>query len=182
MEHMGLIAVGAAIGSRLAIAAVLLHMAGHGLAKTVAFLSSGQILNRVGSTEILSVRGLAVRAPLLAATFGLAVVALLGFPPAALFASELGIARAGAIAGLGWAIAVAFLLALLAFAAIATRTGRMLLGPPPEPAQSAARPNRLSFAAAAPLVAGLLAVAALGITTEPFTELLSSAAAIVGAP
>src|SRR5262249_18160178 len=32
MEHMGLIALPAAIGSRLAIAALLLHMAGHGLA------------------------------------------------------------------------------------------------------------------------------------------------------
>jgi hydrogenase-4 component F len=180
MEHMGLIAVGAAIGSRLAIAAVLLHMAGHGLAKTVAFLGSGQILNHAGSTEIGAVRGLAARAPLLATTFGLAVFALLGFPPAALFASELGIARAGADAGLAWAIAAAFLLALLAFAAIAARTGRMLLGPPPEPVESADR-GRQSFAAAAPLFVGLLAVAALGITTQPFTELLSSAATIVGA-
>ncbi len=182
MEHMGLIAVGAAVGSRLAITGVLLHMAGHGLAKTVAFLGSGQILNDAGSTEIEAARGLAVRAPFLAATFGLAVVALLGFPPAALFASELSIARAGANAGLAWAIAAAFLLTLLAFAAIAGRTGRMLLGPPPEPASSKSVRHRPSFAAAAPLVAGLLAVTALGISTGPFTELLTAAATIVGAP
>jgi hydrogenase-4 component F len=183
MEHMGLIALGAAIGSRLAIAAVLLHMAGHGLAKTVAFLGTGHILHRHGSTEIAAVRGLATRAPLLAGTFGLAVLALLGFPPAALFASELGIARAGTIAGLGWAIAAAFLLALLAFAAVAARAGQMLLGPPPEPAQGPnAAAGSPSLATAAPLIAGLLAAAALGITTEPFTDLLNTAATIVGAP
>ena len=33
IEHMGLLALGAAVGSPLAIAAVLLHMLGHGLAK-----------------------------------------------------------------------------------------------------------------------------------------------------
>jgi hypothetical protein len=38
------------------------------------------------------------------------------------------------------------------------------------------------LAAAAPLVAGLLAAATLGITTEPFTSLLNTAATIVGAP
>ena len=36
IEHMGLLALGAAAGSPLAVAAVLLHMLGHGLAKGVA--------------------------------------------------------------------------------------------------------------------------------------------------
>jgi hydrogenase-4 component F len=110
------------------------------------------------------------------------VLALLGFPPAALFASELGIARAGADAGLAWAIAAAFLLALVAFAAIAASTARMLLGSPLEPASSTWVRSRRSFAAGAPLVVGLLAVMALGISTEPFKELLNTAATIVGAP
>ena len=44
IEHMGLIALGAAAGSSLAIAAVLLHILGHGLAKAVFFLASGEIL------------------------------------------------------------------------------------------------------------------------------------------
>jgi hydrogenase-4 component F len=183
MEHMGLIALGGAIGSRLAVAAILLHMAGHGLAKAVAFLSSGHILHRYHSTTIASVRGLGATAPVLAVTFGLAIAALLGFPPAAVFASELGIARAGTDAGLGWAIATGFVLALLAFAAITARTGRMLLGPPdtttPAPAGEAATMNAV---AAAPLVLGLLAVAALGISTGPLTSLLHNAAAIIGAP
>jgi hydrogenase-4 component F len=181
MEHMGLIALGAAVGTRLAIAAILLHMAGHGLAKAVAFLSSGHILHRYRSSEVASVRGLAVTAPALAVMFGLAVAALLGFPPAAVFASELGIARSGAGAHLGWAIAVGFVLALLAFAAITAATGRMLLGPPgtTTPADATVA---LSPAALAPLLLGLLAVAALGISTGPLTSLLHNAAAIIGAP
>jgi hydrogenase-4 component F len=187
MEHMGLIALAAAVGTRLAIAALLLHMAGHGLAKTVAFLSSGHIL-RHHTSQIADVRALATRMPLLAGLFAAAVVALLGFPPAALFASELGIARSGASAGLGWAIAAALVLVAIAFAAITAHTGRMLLGPrapaDPTPAHRVladpAMPG-LSVAAALPLIAGLLGVAALGITLGPLTDLLH-AATLVGAP
>ena len=186
MEHMGLIALAAAIGSQLAVAALLLHMAGHGLAKTVAFLSSGHILHRHDSSQITDVRALAARMPLLAGLFGLAVLALLGFPPAALFASELGIARAGATAGLTWVTATAFTLVVAAFAAITAHTGRMLLGPPPATAtvdsEASDPPAAFTIAAAMPLIAGLLGVAALGITLGPASGLLQSAASIVAAP
>jgi len=183
MEHIGLMTVGAATGSRLAIAAVLLHIAGHGLAKTVAFLGSGHILHHHGnSSDVAAVRGLATRIPLLGGAFGLAMLALLGFPPAAVFASELGIARAGSAAGFGWAIAGAFGLALLAFVALAVRTGAMLLGTAPADAGGAAvHAPRFGFAAAAPLITGLALVSALGVTTWPVQRLLTAAAAIVGA-
>jgi hydrogenase-4 component F len=185
MEHMGLIALAAAIGSRLAVAALLLHMAGHGLAKTVAFLSGGHILHRHHSSQISDVRALATRMPLLAGLFGLAVLALLGIPPAALFASELGIARAGTSAGLGWMTAAGFALVVAAFAAITAHTGRMLLGPPAAQAvgaQASDQPAAFTIPAALPLIAGLLGVAALGITLGPVADLLQAAASIVGAP
>jgi len=182
MEHMGLIALAAAIGTRLAIAALLLHMAGHGLAKTVAFLSSGHILHRHAGSRIADVRALATRMPLLAGLFGLAVLALLGFPPAALFASELGIAHAGADAGMSWATAAAFVFVVVAFAAITAHTGRMLLGPPPAAAADGTAPAVFAPATALPLVAGLLGVVALGITLGPVAGLLQAAASTVGAP
>jgi hydrogenase-4 component F len=187
MEHIGLMAIGAATGTRLAIAAVLLHVAGHGLAKTVAFLGSGHILHHHGSSDVSAVRGLATRMPLLGGIFAAAMLALLGFPPAAVFASELGIARAGTAAGLGWAVAAAFGLTLLAFVALVVRTGFMLLGPPPTEAVAnasgtiggAAVRVRFGAAAAAPLIAGLVAVAVLGTTTWPIERLLRTAATIV---
>jgi hydrogenase-4 component F len=185
MEHMGLIALAAAIGTPLAVAALLLHMAGHGLAKTVAFLSSGHILHRHRGSHITDVRALATRMPLLAGLFGLAVLALLGFPPAALFTSELGIARAGTTAGLTWATAAAFALALVAFAALTVHTGRMLLGPPPVPvtvgAETSDMPAAFTVTMAAPLIAGLLGVAALGVTLGPAADLLRAAASVVAA-
>src|SRR5690606_35697626 len=128
IEHMGLIALGTAIGGRLALAAVLLHILGHGLAKAVAFCGAGHILHRVGSPLITAVRAALTRAPATAGLFGLAVVALLGLPPFALFASELTLVRAGFATGLGAAVAAAFLLVIVAFAAIARHAAGMLLG------------------------------------------------------
>jgi hydrogenase-4 component F len=103
-------------------------------------------------------------------------VALLGFPPFSLFASELGIARAGFAtgAGLGWATATALLLVLVAFAALAIRTARMLLGPAEATGES---PSALW-----PLAAGLAACAALGIATGPLGHLLTQAAAVLERP
>ena len=81
IEHMGLIALGAAAGIRLAIAAVLLHILGHGLAKSVLFLTSGEIMAAEGTSQIDGVRALLARRPALGGVFGVGLVALLG-PPA----------------------------------------------------------------------------------------------------
>ncbi|WKU48461.1 proton-conducting transporter membrane subunit [Streptomyces sp. VNUA116] len=179
MEHMSLIALGTAVGSPLALSAVLLHVAGHGLAKTVAFCASGHIARLCGTTRIGRIRGLLAHSPCLGTAFGAAVVALLGLPPFGLFASELGIARAGFLSGPRWALAAALVLMLAAFAALAARTARMLLGPPPGE-DDEEEPVPLGADAAAPLVAGLAACAALGVTTGPLTALLSEAGEIIG--
>ena len=194
MEHMSLIALAAAIGSPLALTAALLHIAGHGLAKSVAFCASGRVLQLTGTARIERVRGLLVRAPSLAGAFGLAVAALMGFPPFSLFASELGIARAGFAAGqgLGWVTSAALLLVLVAFAALALRTARMLLGPgtragegPTGEGTAGKGPTSIgkaveSPAAVWPLLLGLAACAALGMTLGPLTDLLHAAARTIG--
>jgi hydrogenase-4 component F len=176
IEHMGLIALGAAAGSPLAIAAVLLHILGHGLAKSVLFLCSGEILLTEGTSEIAGVRGLLSSRPLLGGSFGLGLLALLGLPPFSLFASEVGIARAGVQAGLGWAVAIAMVLLLVIFAAVFNHGQRMLLAEP------AIRPETHPTAAltATPIIGGLLLSAALGISVWPIERLLTAAASIVG--
>jgi len=174
IEHMGLLAVGAAAGSPLAIAAVLLHVAGHGLGKTVLFLGSGEILRTEGTTQIAGVRGLLARRPVIGATFGLGLLALLGLPPFSLFASEVGIARAGFAGGLGWAVTVALVLALVVFAAVVVHGQQMLLGE----ASATGERHPTSMATAAPLVAGLVLCTALGVTVWPIDRLLHAAAAV----
>lgn len=128
IENMGLLTLGAAIGSPLAIAAVLLHVLGHGLIKSSLFIGAGRILQLTGSNRIDGVHGLAGRTPALAGAFGLGVLAVIGFPPFSLFASEVGIATAGFAAGMGAVTTAAMLLVLITAAALVVHTSRMLLG------------------------------------------------------
>lgn len=181
MEHMGLIAIGAAIGTPLAIAAILLHIAGHGLAKAVAFTSAGHILATEHTTSIDQVKALARRRPVLAGIFTAALLALLGFPPFSLFASELALARAGFNAHLGLVIAAALILLLVAFAGLATHGAQMLLGDghgdgDTETAPPPADESALSISARFPLITALVVLAALGITAYPISTLLATAA------
>ena len=204
MEHMGLLGLGAAIGTRLALAAVLLHILGHGLAKAVLFLGSGRILQLTGSSQVNDVRGLAAQDPVLAGCIGLGVFALLGFPPFSLFASELGMFRAGFSAGLGWVITPALMLVLVITAALFAHSGHMLLGnptsttaatPPGEAllregpgaataiAMMAPASGRTPASTVTVLTAGLLACAVLGVLAQPLWPLLSLAAdTIAGTP
>ncbi|MFI6323069.1 proton-conducting transporter membrane subunit [Nonomuraea sp. NPDC050556] len=170
IEHMGLLSLGAAIGGRLALGAVLLHVLGHGLGKSALFLSSGQLQQAFGGSATDRVRGLAVRAPFLGAAFALGLFAILGLPPFSLFASEVGIVRAGFGAGLGWAVAVALALMLVVVAAMGRRARDMLLGPSPGGAAVPARD-------VVPLVLGLGACAVLGLFLGPLQVLLNAAVA-----
>lgn len=78
LEHMGIIAVGIGFGSRLAIAGVIVHIAGHALAKALGFYAAQ---------------------PLRRTTMGVSLIALAGLPPSPLFVSELLIVLGGIATG-----------------------------------------------------------------------------------
>ena len=58
IEHMGLLALAAAAGGALALSAALLHVLGHGLAKSSTFVVSGRILATEGTASTTDIRGL----------------------------------------------------------------------------------------------------------------------------
>jgi len=181
--QLGLVALGAAIGGPLALTAVLLHLFGHGLAKAVLFLGAGRIRQVTGTSRIDGVRGLAARHPMLAGAFGAGILALLGLPPFSLFASGLGIARAGFAAGLGWLVAPVLVLVLAIAVALIAHTSRMLLGEPPDSPGAATGVVRLPGSTTAALLGGLAVCAAAGIAAEPLATLLRLAAdTLVGTP
>lgn len=176
IEHLALVAFGAAVGGPLAYAAILLHILGHGLVKGVLFLAAGRILQSEGTSRIDAVRGLAGRQPLVAGCLGLGVLALIGLPPFSVFASELGIARTGFAGGLGWGTAAVLALVVVIAAALIAHTSRMLLGTAPEGPGAAAAPRPIPVTLGLTLVTGLIASAALGLTAGPLATLLHLAA------
>jgi hydrogenase-4 component F len=175
MEHMGIIALGAAAGTSLAIAAVLLHVIGHGIAKGVMFLTSGEILATEGTSEISRIKSLLVRRPVLGGLFGFGLLALLGFPPFSLFISELNMLRAEVQVGLGWVAALGLGLMAVIFAAMLSHGRQMLLGS----ADDDELPVGTSRMIAAPLVSALVLCGAIGMLAWPLSTLLHAAARVV---
>jgi hydrogenase-4 component F len=174
IEHMGLIALGAAAGTPLAIGGVLLHILGHGLAKSVLFLTTGQMMLTEGSTAIERVHALVARRPIIGGAFGIGLFALLGLPPFSLFASELAMIRGEWAAGLGWVVAVQVVLMLVIFGAVSDHGRHMLLG-----AGERATDHRVPRVAAGTLIAGLVACALLGLSAWPMQSVILRAASIV---
>lgn len=176
MENMGLIAIAAAAGTTLAIAALLLHVLAHGIGKTVLFLASGQLQAAHNSTAIADITAVLRRSRLIGVSLAVGVIVLLGLPPFAMFASELAIVRSLAAARLSWALGVGMLLIGVAFAALARNSGRILLG-----GSTGAPAIAVPRTVAAALLVGVAASIALGITAGPLTGLFTAAASDVGA-
>ena len=176
VEHMGVLALAAAIGGPLAIAAALLHVLGHGLAKATAFVTSGWILDREGTTRLEDLGLLLRRRPGVAVPFLVAVTALLGLPPFSLFFSEVAIVIAGVQAGMTWVMAAMVLLLLGAFAALSRRVALIAFGPAGDvgPGDWSAPGPRL------PLVLALGATAVAAFVAGPFADLLTDATAALG--
>jgi hydrogenase-4 component F len=176
MENMGLVAVAAAAGTKLAIAALLLHVLAHGIAKTLVFLAAGQLQAAHDSTAIADVTGVLARSPLIGIAFAVGLAVLLGLPPFAMFASELSISRALSGAHLGWALGAALLFVVIAFAALARFGSRMLLGPPEASSSVIAVPGSV----AAALVFGVIGSVLLGMTVGPLSQLFHTTAILLG--
>ena len=176
MENMGLIAIAAAAGTTLAVAALLLHVLAHGIGKTVLFLASGQLQAAHDSTAIADMTAVLRRSRLIGISLAVGVIVLLGLPPFAMFASELAIVRSLANARLTWALGAGMLLIAVAFAALARNTGRILLG-----VSTGTPAITVPRTVAAALLLGVAASIALGITGGPLTDLFTAAASDVGA-
>jgi hydrogenase-4 component F len=178
MENMGLVAVAAAAGTELAIAALLLHVLAHGIGKALVFLAAGQLQAAHDSTAIGDVTGVLARSRLIGTSFAVGLVILLGLPPFAMFASELSISRAMAGAHLEWALGLALLLMVVAFAALVRNGARMLLGSPDPSSPAIVVPPSVAGA----LVTGVILSLALGLAAGPFPLLFHNAATALGAP
>ncbi|HUY30779.1 MAG TPA: proton-conducting transporter membrane subunit [Acidimicrobiales bacterium] len=177
LEQMGLIAVAAAAGTRLAIAGLLLVVTAHGVVKAVLFISAGELQHVHGSSSIADLTGIAARSPLLGAAIGAGLLGLVGLPPFALFGGELAIARGMADAHLAPALGVALVLLVVGYASIVNHGAAMLLGP----ARAGSPAIVVSRPVAVPVVLGVAVLVVLGVVGGPYPHLLETAATVLGA-
>ena len=95
LEHMGVIALGIGFGTPLAIAGVVIHVAGHGLAKALGFYAALPLLRADRHAASAPPSAVMLKSPPTAWAMGVSLGALGGVPPSPLFVSELLILLGG---------------------------------------------------------------------------------------
>jgi hydrogenase-4 component F len=164
LEHMGILALGIGFGTPLAIAGVVLHVAGHGVAKALGFYTAIPLLRQDPAAAEAPARGLARASAPTATAMGVSLMSLAGLPPSPLFVSELMVLLGGMAAGLTAVSAVAAVLLALGFIGLAHALIEGLLG---EREGRGRRPAPRSARAVA-LLAGTAAAALLALTVAAY--------------
>lgn len=81
IAQFGLVLVGVALVNETAFQGAIVQMAGHGFAKGGLFILGGMLYLRFGARTIDEYAGLAKRAPLLAGSFVVLAISMIGLPP-----------------------------------------------------------------------------------------------------
>ena len=115
LEHMGILAIGLAFATPLAIAGVIVHVVGHAVAKALGFYAATPLLAHAPAAGTRPVSGIARTSPALGASLGISLGTLAGLPPSPLFASEVLIVAGGFSAGRPWEAGAAAVLLALGF-------------------------------------------------------------------
>lgn len=89
VEHMGFIILALGVNTPLAVYGALLHVVNHGLIKSSLFYAAGSITQEYGTRQIIRIRGLFHKMPMIATLFVLMIFAITGTPPFSIFISKL---------------------------------------------------------------------------------------------
>ena len=177
VEHMGILAVGTAFGTPIALVGVLLHVLAHAAAKGTAFFGAGAFVRKFGTKSLGAIRGGIDVLPWSGSMFLLAVLALSALPPFGIFRSEFLIVSGGLSGGQDAAAAILVVLVTIAFLGLASYGNRMTV----LPAREGLARGEVSLWMVVPMVAGILGLLLLGL--HPPAELLlllQRGAAVIG--
>ena len=175
LEHMGVIALGIAFATPLALAGVVVHVAGHAVAKALGFYAATPLLAHEPRAGGHTATGVGRTSATLGTSLGISLGALAGLPPSPLFVSEVLIVAGGFQAGRPWAAAAAAVLLALGFLGLAHAILETTIGKPHQRAAGPLPGLRGVGALTAVSAALLLALAAAGLWL-PETDLVETLA------
>ena len=158
LEHMGILALGIGFASPLATVGVIIHLAGHALAKSLGFYTAIPLLRHDPASAHRAPRGLARLSTPVAAGAGISLATLSGLPPSPLFFSELLILLGGIAAHQIAVVSIAAVLMALGFLGLAHALIETLAGESRGHRWHSGRTVRLTGRLTVGLTLGLLAL------------------------
>ena len=128
--QLSYIVLGLAIGTPLAAAAALAHLAHHAVLKITMFFTAGVLAEELGVYRVSQMDGVGKRMPRTMLAFSVAALGIIGVPPIAGFVSKWGLGLGGLQSGQYWYAAVLGLSSLLTAAYLLPMIGRAWFATP----------------------------------------------------
>jgi multicomponent Na+:H+ antiporter subunit D len=128
ISQVGYIVLGLGCGTPLALAGAIFHLFNHSIFKSLLFVNSAALEQRVGTTDMGRMGGLSVRMPVTGATNVIALLSTAGVPPMAGFWSKLIIIVALWKAGLYTYATVAILFSVVTLGYLLIMQRRIFFG------------------------------------------------------
>ena len=132
VKNVGIVTLCLGFGGPLGIAAALLHCVMHGFTKALVFCLSGNILAKYKTRDLVKIRGVIETAPTTAVLMIIGLIALSGFPPSAMFVSEIMAFAAGVVSGHFWLVVILGLALAIVIAAFMLAIAQSVIGKAPE--------------------------------------------------
>jgi multicomponent Na+:H+ antiporter subunit D len=154
VSQFGLVVTGLLLVSETAAFGAVVHLVGHAVVKAGLFLAVGALAARTGARLVEDYDGLAARAPVHAALFGVLAATLVGVPPTVGFAGKWFIALGAAETG-AWGVVAVILASTLLTLTYVVRLLERMYGPLPTPGAGDAAETSADTVATDGGVAGL---------------------------
>lgn len=187
VSQIGYVLLGLSLGTVGAIAAAVMYLVNHAIAKSMLFLTAGGIIHETHTRDLRKMGGLITVLPLFSAAFLIGAMSIAGFPPMGGFVSKFALFQS-AVSGEFWLpLLIAVLMAVITIFYMfrtwiavfwgenkgslkATKAGLPDIPLPPETAPPAKK-RKISFEIAFPIVALCAVVVLLGVFPEPLYEI-----------
>ncbi len=172
--QVGFMLMGIAALTDATASALVLHMTGYVVTNLAAFIPVIAYYNLTGKDEIEDFRGMAERAPFLAAGLTIALFSLAGLPFFAGFLTKFILFQAAAEEGFLWLSALAIINSVISLYYYLMVIRQLYIEAPPEPGRFAI-PYTITGAVAA-LVAGVIFI---GVFPQPLFEVVDNVTALL---
>lgn len=173
IAQIGYLTLGLSFGTESGVRAGLIHLFSHALMKSGLFMVCACLVARLGSTNVLDLRGLGRRMPITSAAFVLGGLGMIGVPGTVGFVSKWYLVLAALENDDYWVASLILVSSLIAAAYVWKIVELAYLRPPPTDSVRSEAPAFMLV----PTLALLAATAYFGVATELPTQVAKRAAA-----
>ncbi|MFP4654425.1 MAG: NADH-quinone oxidoreductase subunit M [Methanohalobium sp.] len=179
VSQIGYVFLGIGMGTVTTIAASLVYLANHAVAKSMLFMTSGSIIHEAGTRDMRKMGGMVNNAPFLSGMFLIGAMSIAGIPPMGGFIAKFVLFDSGITGGYYIPIIIALIFAIFTVFYMIKAWQRMFWGEVRNEKYDEYHSHGISWEMSVPIVILSLVVIVFGLYAEPLLSFAQSTASQV---